>query len=166
MFTTPMIAAPPAKGPAEFFAQHSAAPSPTVEHVAFAHHHHPHHLGRGHGQDVRHPGDMELDYTFGGITMAGMGVLSGGLHHAGGASSSSSSSPANGMSGTVSADMMAFGVPELGVGYGFDPQAHAQVALEFSAEELAIMDQIVRQQQGGGAGGAVQGLYAIGQQVG
>lgn len=42
-------------------------------------------------------------------------------------------------------DMMSFGVPELGVGYQFDPNT-AQAPLEFSEEELAIMDQICRQQ--------------------
>lgn len=47
-----------------------------------------------------------------------------------------------------SVDMMSFGVPELGVGYQFDPSAHSHVALEFSEEELAIMDQICRQQGG------------------
>lgn len=48
----------------------------------------------------------------------------------------------------TSVDMMSFGVPEFGVGYQFDPRAHPQIALDFSAEELAIMDQIVRQQVG------------------
>jgi hypothetical protein len=46
---------------------------------------------------------------------------------------------------SVSMDMMSFGVPELGVGYQFDPHA-CQAPLEFSEEELAIMNQICRQQ--------------------
>lgn len=128
-----------AKGAAEFFA-HSTVPSPTVEHVSFAHHPHPAHAGS----------DMDLDvgYTYGmSMNMVADVGLGGGP---GGAGVGAQAAPA---------DIMAFGVPELGVGYQFDPQVHPQVALEFSAEELAIMDQIVRQQ-----GGNV--MYTVGQPVG
>ena len=119
----PMLA-----GPKEFFASSSSTvPSPTVEHVSFSHHPHP----------AVHPGaDMDLDvgYSFGmshNMSMVADVVGQQGAH-----------------SHAAPADIMAFGVPELGVGYQVDPHAHAQVALEFSAEELAIMDQIVRQQGG------------------
>ena len=36
--------------------------------------------------------------------------------------------------------MMSFGVPEVGVGYQFDPRAHPQIALEFSDEEFEESD--------------------------
>ncbi|KAI0083369.1 fungal-specific transcription factor domain-containing protein [Irpex rosettiformis] len=52
---------------------------------------------------------------------------------------------APGPTNNASVDMMSFGVPELGVGYQFDPST-APASLEFSEEELAIMDQICRQQ--------------------
>ena len=119
-------------------------PSPPLEHYAG-------------GADM----DLDVGYSF-GMNMNMVSDLPAQLTRgapAGGANGTNGAEPPN-------ADMMAFGVPELGVGYGFDPQAHAQVALEFSAEELAIMDQIVRQQQGGGGSGVVPGMYAIGQQVG
>ncbi|GJE99786.1 fungal specific transcription factor domain-containing protein [Phanerochaete sordida] len=128
-------------GPKEFFAPPSSTvPSPTVEHVSFAHHQHPAHV---------HPGtDMDLDVGYSFSLSQQMNMVADVV--ANGGQSSAQPTPA---------DMMAFGVPELGVGYQFDPHVHPQIALDFSAEELAIMDQIVRQQ-----GGNV--MFAVGQPVG
>jgi hypothetical protein len=137
----PIITGPFAKGPAEFFAQ-SSVPSPTVEHVPISHH-------------PVHASDMDLDvgYSFSGMNM-GMGNVNGGITH---------HPSSNGVGSThaqaAPADFMAFGVPELGVGYTLDPSVHNPVSLDFSAEELAIMDQICRQQ-----GGNV--MFAVGQPVG
>lgn len=125
-----------AKGTAEFFAAHSNGPSPTVEHVPFAHHAH-----------SSSAGDMDLDgvggYSFGMNVNMVDDVASGASGQPGGA-----------------ADLLAFGVPELGDGYQFDPNIHSQGAMDFSAEELAIMDQIVRQQNVNMSG------FPVGQPVG
>lgn len=126
----PMLA-----GPKEFFASSSSTvPSPTVEHVTFSHHPHS-------GADM----DLDVGYSFSmshNMSMVADVVGQQSTH-----------------SHAAPADIMSFGVPELGVGYQVDPHAHSQVALEFSTEELAIMDQIVRQQCG-------NVMFTVGQPVG
>ncbi|KAI0337043.1 hypothetical protein BDW22DRAFT_1433627 [Trametopsis cervina] len=107
--------------PPPHYSHHSAIASPTIDTNSFGHR-------------IPHPtsnvNDMDLDIGYHtGMNMNMANDLS--LTHQG--------PPA------ASVDMMSFGVPELGVGYQFDPQT-AQAALEFSEEELAIMDQICRQQ--------------------
>ena len=102
-----------------------------MDHVPFAHHSPPtsqqsHASGSGGGGG----GDMDLDVGFSFGMNMGMSVGTGQPSH-------SQSAPAA---------AMAFGVPELGVAYQFDPRAQSNVPLDFSAEELAIMDQICRQQ--------------------
>ena len=148
----PILTGPSAKGPAEFFS-HSNVPSPTVEHVSFAQHAHGVHNGQA--------GDMDLDvgYSFGSMNMAMVDVHGAIGASASGVSPGGQHAHAQAAAAAAAADMMAFGVPELGVGYHFDPNVHSQVALDFSAEELAIMDQICRQQ-----GGSV--MFAVGQPVG
>lgn len=138
----PILTGPPAKSPAEFFAHSGDVPSPTIDHVSFSHHSHPaHHSGAG-------TGDMDLDvgYSFPGM---GLNGSSGNAfrHHHGGHQHQHHHHHHHHHSEVVTADIMAFGVPELGVSYAFDPHVPGTVALDFSAEELAIMDQIVRQQQ-------------------
>lgn len=108
---------------AEYYPQ-SNLPSPTIDTHSF-----PHHLQHA---SSNQSGDMDLDVGY----SVGLNMNM--------ASEMSVAQPPQG----ASVDMMSFGVPELGVGYQFDPNAHGQVALEFSEEELAIMDQICRQQGG------------------
>lgn len=106
--------------------------SPTVDNgvLSFSHSH-------THGPQ----NDMDLDV---GYSMNSMGMNIVPNLSATGHVASSGGGAAHG----TSVDMMSFGVPELGVGYQFDPHTQPHVALEFSEEELAIMDQICRQQGG------------------
>ena len=95
--------------------------SPTVDSTSFSH--------RAPHNSQTNTNDMDLDVGYHvGMSMTMANEVSGGA------------APSN-----ASVDMMSFGVPELGVGYQFDPNT-APAPLEFSEEELAIMDQICRQQ--------------------
>ena len=158
------------KGTAEFFANaHSNVSSPTttttVDHVSFVQHPHPHSHSQSHtfpSSSSTVSADMDLDgvgYNFGMNMNMVDEIVSAGGRGSGAANGSGGGGGGGGAGGGLgqpgAADLMAFGVPELGVGYQFDPHVHANVALGLSAEELAIMDQIVRQQNGNMVGQSV-----------
>ncbi|PSR76091.1 hypothetical protein PHLCEN_2v8679 [Hermanssonia centrifuga] len=114
---------------------HMTLPSPTIDHYISHSSSHSHSNSQG-------GGDMDLDVGY--VLGMDMNIISDipAVNHG-----RATNRQVHAHSQGTAADMMSFGVPELGVGYQFDPHTHSHIALDFSEEELAIMDQIVRQQQ-------------------